>query len=323
MIKKIYANLISNLEEKIVGELSVYLSELRSEASNLYISLTNNKVDVDYSSHKAQIAYVIRYLPIYWEPTARALQLIDDYQTPHDVDGEHSYFLNTERPNLLLDQSNISVGILGAGPAPEALGVLNSLRGSPYSIDKTYQEIEFDLYDEEPNWRFIRDIIFSDKTNFFLNHYLFNLKSLSQDKKLGKRKYDLLILQNCLNEFIYKIDEKIFLENLDYMIDHLKVFGYLIITDRYFDTDHGGISSTMELIKTWIELREKSQDDSRLVSFKEKIHFKFEKTEIPKILSKNFFNNQMNRMIATQNNWYTQIIIEKCPRSSYYELDNE
>ena len=69
--KNIYTQIQQDLKYlyKFVNdeEFSKFLIDLRPIASNLYIKLQDEVVDVDYSSEEVQLAYILRYFPGYTE----------------------------------------------------------------------------------------------------------------------------------------------------------------------------------------------------------------------------------------------------------------
>lgn len=321
MLDKVYDYLMDGLKDLYGSKLNQNLSLLRSEASSLYQALTSDKVDVNYRDKNIQIAYVLRYFPIYWQPSYRALKMIegkalsdrywnsDQWENWRKEQSKES----KKTPQTLLSRAELRIGILGAGPAPEVIGVMNALRGSPYQIDANYQEVQFDLYDEERDWIFARDTFLPFKPNISISNYFIDLSQISKNKSFGAFTYDIFIMQNCFNEFVYKTSKDIFLNNIDYIFGHLKNNSCLIFTDRVFkgEGDHGGITATMKEIKELFSKR-----DDCTIFYDNKLHYGFDKSEIPITLIDYFFDeyvgaSALKRMVYSCNNNYTQLILVK------------
>ena len=99
------------------NSLKQELIKLRPVGSKLYSDLVSEKVEVDYRSEEIQIAYVLRYFPVYWEPAYRALNIIKEKQSEG------------------INFSKLNFGVFGAGPAPEIIGIT-------YFTEEKYERIQ-------------------------------------------------------------------------------------------------------------------------------------------------------------------------------------
>ncbi|BAZ47833.1 hypothetical protein NIES4103_04370 [Nostoc sp. NIES-4103] len=217
---RIYENILNGICEinqiSSYESLKKYLKDLQPYALSLWQSYRRENVKVNYSDLNIQAAYLIRYYPLY---AAMTLQVFKDLS----------------QRTLLLSNNTLQVCLFGAGPAPEAVGLINYLKNEfPHLIFA-----EFKAYDLAADaWGYSRYIT----KNYLLKEYFagyFTLNGFSTDMRqinaFKSIKYDIqssmiFVIQNCLNE----IDKEpnIFLENIGFLVNEMPEGSILAIADQ-------------------------------------------------------------------------------------------
>lgn len=206
-------------------EFSKFLIDLRPIASNLYIKLQDEVVEVDYSSEEVQLAYILRYFPGYTEQLYTAL-----YEIRHK---QKQFFFEL--------QDEIKFGLFGCGPCPEIIAISNFFED--YSSIKP-DKITTHLYDKNSHaWSFIKNnFIYPKYKEIDIVKFGFRIGHKSADfstafklpKQFDNEYYDVCCFQNCLNEFIKLTNEENLKNNIKSVTDSIKQGGFLVISDRTY-----------------------------------------------------------------------------------------
>ena len=212
-------------------DLANYLIELRPLASKLYKSLQNDSVSVNYADEDVQIAYVLRYFPVYWEQIFSALTKI------YSAKDFKNY-------------SSFNIGLFGSGPCPEIIGIIrffeNLLDSSIGDLNNnifTLPKIIHSYDQSNSTWKFSKNtFIHPPKRARAIVDFGINIasgdfdftKDLKLPTKFQDNFYDICCFQNCLNEFHHLSSNHVFKSNLLSVIAALNESGYLIISDREF-----------------------------------------------------------------------------------------
>ena len=253
----------TNLYEQLLKDLKIitryssldeYLFDLRPKASDLYVSLLSPRVEVDYTDQATQTAYMLRYLPGYWEQIYTALiEILTKSQWPKysDTQGFMTHGLDPSLKELLdpvlkreepIEDFNIA--LFCCGPAPEVIGIVRFFEKHE-QIKNLYKNINIHLFDLKINsWKFARDTFVLNKTameklsllNFKFTEHEFDLTNPSLDFELDlafdKQFFHICHFQNCLNEIFHKTSKKRLMSNI-YSISKLLVnTGFFVFTDR-------------------------------------------------------------------------------------------
>jgi len=115
--KNIFDQIISDLYKKydIKDEIEFksFLSEHKLIMENLAKNIrSRGRVDIDYKKHKIQVSYVLRYFHVYWYQIYHALKKISELEVNFYKDSDKA----------------LKIGLFGAGPAPEVIGITNFLQ---------------------------------------------------------------------------------------------------------------------------------------------------------------------------------------------------
>lgn len=287
--KNIYTQIQQDLKYlyKFVNdeEFSKFLIDLRPIASNLYIKLQDEVVDVDYSSEEVQLSYILRYFPGYTEQLYTAL---------YEIRRKHKQFF-LELPD------EIKFGLFGCGPCPEIIAISNFFEDySSIKPDKIFTH----LYDKNSHaWSFIKNnFIYPKYKEIDIVKFGFRIGHKSADfstafklpKQFDNEYYDVCCFQNCLNEFVKLTNEENLKNNIKSVTDSIKQGGFLVISDR------------SKLLKSDAAKVEKLLS-SRFRTFKKidkpyNINLKSPLTSAS--IFKNLFNKSAQmRLIPTEKNW--------------------
>ena len=281
----------------IVGSnFASYINSLRPTLHNFHKQI--NKYDGDtrmpYSQKEIQIVYVLRYFHAYWIQIHDALNAIYDYP-----------YFNT------FEEDKLKVALFCAGPAPELIGITRFLEGS----ELDFKSIEIHFFDEIRSWEFARKIfLFSNgkkdllKKNFNMNFYTHDI-DLTNSNDLEKfstlNSFDVIVFQNCLNEFSNsrsESDSRSFLKVLELLSPEC----FAIFTDRNVPNTAKGF----EMVEKYCSSKDYSlyQDDYHEFSA-------LEDSPLPKILQNgNFFRDPVHSaagVSAMGTNRYRTVIYQK------------
>lgn len=231
----IYNQLLADISraKSIRGsDLDNYLVNLRPTASKLYKSLLNEEVEVDYEDRDIQIAYALRYFPVYWEQIYTALTKV--------FTANNFNYINS-----------FNIGLFGSGPCPEIIGIIRfieslilntigDLNQKIYSLPKIIHS-----YDKANlTWRFSKETFIHPPTRykkivdlgFTMASGDFDFtRKLKLPKNFQNNFYNICYFQNCLNEFRHLSSDEIFKSNLISVISSIDQGGYLIISDREYE----------------------------------------------------------------------------------------
>jgi uncharacterized protein YjbI with pentapeptide repeats len=206
-------NEISREDEDNLGQ---YLQSLKPYAIKLWQSYRSERVNIDYHDYNAQAAYLIRYYPHYAQMTREVFDSLS--------------------PDILpFRSSSLQACFFGAGPVPEAIGLINYLKHKFLNINA----VKFNAYDiAADSWWISRDITrnylvppYWDR-QFILNAYALNLCEINAlDKiKTAIKNSSLFMVQNCLNEFVNS--SELFVENIAFLVSEMPANSIIIIADQ-------------------------------------------------------------------------------------------
>ena len=242
----LYEQLIIDLKSTLKNaSVEDYLFDLRPKASDLYKALSSPSVNVDYSDHDIQIAYMLRYLPGYWEQINEAFEHIMMRSQWPDTMTE---MLNS-RPweAMKFDKKgkeDFNIALFCCGPAPEIIGIVKFFE-SMSGIKDLYKNINVHLFDLKiASWKFARDTFVLNSSamekltslNFKFFEHQFDLTSPSLsvelDSEFSKQYFHICHFQNCLNEIDHTTSRDRLIKNI-YAISRLLIkSGFFIFTDR-------------------------------------------------------------------------------------------
>lgn len=191
----------------------------------------DNSHEISYQSKSYQLAYLLRYYPLYEKP----LEIID-----------------SNLSNSLLDISNrnekIHISIFGAGAAPESYGLckifFKQLLESKNKKNSRVKETKvffrlFDKYPWETARKFTKECILKERKKeelideikvFFKEHNNFNIQNFKSG--LIKEKQHLIIFQNCLTEMASLLGDQIAANIIENISQTLTLDGKLILIER-------------------------------------------------------------------------------------------
>jgi hypothetical protein len=265
LYEQLNIDLKSTLKNMSVEE---YLFDLRPKASDLYIDLSSPSVNVDYSDHDIQIAYMLRYLPGYWEqiytslieitnrsqwPKSKAELEFNSHRWRSDplknfkepiIRGEMhaSKIVETPKQDPKNQKEDFNIALFCCGPAPEIIGIVKFFEEMD-DLKSRYQNINIHLFDLKiDSWGFARNTFVLNKDamerltsqNFqFFEHQLdITERNLNLDLKFGKQAFHICHFQNCMNEIYHTTTQERLMANI-YSISRLLInTGFFIMTDR-------------------------------------------------------------------------------------------
>ena len=222
---------ISRVKSIRGSNLDDYLVNFRPVATKLYKSLLNEEVEVNYEDTDIQIAYALRYFPVYWEQIFTALTKV---------------YLAKDFNNI----NSFNIGLFGSGPCPEIIGIIRfiesllantigDLNKKIYALPKIIHS-----YDQaNSTWRFSKETFIHPSTRYRAIVDLgFTMASgnfdftanLKLPQKFQNNFYNVCCFQNCLNEFRHLSTDNTFKSNLLSVISSIDQTGFLIITDREY-----------------------------------------------------------------------------------------
>ena len=198
-----------------------YLNELKPFCTKLWRSYQDyaGKIEVNYTSQLTQEAYLLRYGPLY----SKGLQIILNH-------------LETEEETPLGVGTEIS--LFSAGPATEIIPIIKSLKKLTFLAHLDPREITINLVDKI-SWEFPRSVVLSSMKEYQEENQSFVPKInevindiFTDQPILMTGKSDLIIFQNCLNEYTSQKSEDETLKAISKTIDYLSPTGLLIFSER-------------------------------------------------------------------------------------------
>jgi molecular chaperone DnaK (HSP70) len=195
----IYDSIVNGISQTKTSQLSIaaYLQSLKPSVKLLRRSYLNKPVYVPYHQEDVQAAYLIIYLPHY-------------YNLIYSI-------LIAEGEAIFGEKETINIGYIGGGPGSEVYGTIKYILNNRPSINKV-NIVVFDI--NADTWKFshkivqdylIRDIKGSERIEFTWTANQFDLTNASdiQANQSIFKKLQLLVIQNCLNEIAANKFEKL------------------------------------------------------------------------------------------------------------------
>tara|TARA_B100001750_G_C15466834_1_gene577516 strand:- start:362 stop:1417 length:1056 start_codon:yes stop_codon:yes gene_type:complete len=198
-----------------------YLNDLKPFCSELWRSYQDQagKLKVDYTSPLTQEAYLLRYGPLY----SKGVQIILDRL---GAQGKSPLGVGME------------ISIFSAGPATEIIPIIKSLKKLTIFSHLDPREITINLVDKI-SWEFPRSVVLSSMKEYQEENQSFvpKINEVANDifndqLVMTPGKSDLIIFQNCLNEYMSQKNEDETLTSISRTIDYLSETGLLIFSER-------------------------------------------------------------------------------------------
>jgi hypothetical protein len=219
-LDNLYGLIIENLTNQ--NDIQSYLQSLQPDVKRLRSRFHTNHVRVDYSNYNTQAAYLLAYYPHYVEMTYRALESLQQK--------------DPSLMQLVFDKKHLKVCLFCAGAAPEALGLLSFIKQF-YPAVKSIVIYSYDLYSD--TWRMSQNIT-KNIINSCFKDYHFAL--LSHRLKINQidsffsifndiKDSNILMFQNCLNEFGENDDVKTMLKNIKFLSENMPSHSLIFIND--------------------------------------------------------------------------------------------
>lgn len=216
---ELYNAIIRGFKRNISVNCSIeeYLKSLQSPVKALRLAYRNTPVSVQYELSNIQSAYLVTYLPHYY-------QLI------------YKIFIE-EVPDIFQNKEEVYLTFIGGGPGSEAYGAIKYIINNCPSV----KDIHINILDiNAATWIFSHDIVLNDliksiskdDVTIHWNASFFDLTSsteVNKDKSIIQNT-DLLVIQNCLNE-ISNINTEALKENLVALFNILPGNSYLLMSD--------------------------------------------------------------------------------------------
>lgn len=186
----IYDSIVAGLNEHKPANLSSqsYLQSLQPTLRFLRKSYYSYPVSVPYARQDIQAAYLVAYLPHY-------------YQLIYSI-------LNNDKGNLFKNKETVKLGFIGGGPGSEVYGTIKYITNNCQWVKNIHVSI-FDI--NAATWKFSNDIVLKNlikegtKTqlpNITWNSIQFDITNeadFTTNLQVFKS-LDLLTIQNCVNE---------------------------------------------------------------------------------------------------------------------------
>ncbi|MEI8129246.1 MAG: Hsp70 family protein [bacterium] len=216
---ELYNEIINGIKTNIPSNFSIenYLHTLQNPVKELRIAYRNSPVNVQYGRKEIQEAYLLTYLPHYY-------QLI------------YKIFIE-EVPEIFNDDEDIYLTFIGGGPGSEAYGAIKYILNNCKSAKNIYVSI---LDINASTWEYSHKIVNENLIESINNknvkiHWksvFFNLISLDEIKRAKGiiNKSHLLVIQNCLNEIANENNDILNL-HIKLLFDYLPNFGFLLMSD--------------------------------------------------------------------------------------------
>lgn len=187
---EIYNYIVNGISEYKQSNLAIedYLKSLKKEVRMLRSAYRKHPVFVPYHEKDIQSAYLITYLPHYY-------QLIEK-------------ILREQNPDNLAQKNEVCISFIGGGPGSEVYGTIKHIIAHNPNIKKIVVNI---LDINASNWAYSHKIVINKLIKELSNGIkkkvlwyardmnLTNLKSINIVSDFFKRS-DLVVIQNCINE---------------------------------------------------------------------------------------------------------------------------
>jgi len=246
---QIISDLQSEFEYKSEKDFTKFLKELKPIMEKLADDIRKrDKVRIDYKDHKVQICYVFRYMHIYWHQIYNSFEIIKE-SNPSFFCTDYGCFRNNysniskSTQSQEIDIPNLEVGLFGAGPAPEIIGLTRFLERYKENIENLFYKkkvcnFSLHLFDEIEDWDFSRKtfLLSNDKKRYIsrlglkLQSKKFDFFDLNDFYAIEECSIDVAYFQNCINEFAADIKNR--KKKFELILDAIRPGGYLIFSDR-------------------------------------------------------------------------------------------
>lgn len=240
IFEQIISDLYNNYQFKDEEEFKSFLLKHKPIMEDLANKIRKRgQVNLNYKDHKLQISYVLRYFHSYWYQIYYSLKKIKELQISFFSSNYSTFRKNTH------DQSEgvLKVGLFGAGPAPEIIGITKFIEHYKNSIftklkGSMTKKFSIDLLDQEKAWDFSREtFIFSNgkkkklkQLGINVNSKTFDFSDFSYFETLRENSYDLIYFQNCVNEFVEYSDQEE--SKYNKVLKALRPGGLIIFSER-------------------------------------------------------------------------------------------
>lgn len=186
----IYNNIVQGISEFKSNSLSIeeYLSSLKKDVRMLRSAYRKYPVYVPYQQKDIQSAYLLTYLPHYY-------QLIEKV-------------LREQNPDHLAQKKEVCISFIGGGPGSEVYGTIKHI----IEHNRNIKKITVNILDiNASNWIYSHKIVgnnlIKELSNDIINKVLWNaldmdltnLESVKSNAHYFKAS-DLIVIQNCINE---------------------------------------------------------------------------------------------------------------------------
>ena len=214
-IYKVYHEVLDKLYPNNLNTTQKYahLQQLQEPTRKLhqkYLKPEKQHIEVDYTDHQIQKAYMLRYsiphaLPLPW--------VLDSLR---ERDFHHL-------------ENNLTASFFGGGPCPEILGLRYYLNGTRCN-KTTISAARFDII---PNWKwnYCADTFYNFKSNLAGNKSDF----LNSDSRKWVEESDLIVIQNCLNEIPDLIHPQL-LMNMKQIADIMKPGTLMLVIEKRYSS---------------------------------------------------------------------------------------
>ncbi len=328
--KNIFDQIISDLYKnyKIKDEIALkaFLLELKPIMEDLADNIRERGlVDINYKEHKTQISYALRYFHVYWYQIYYALNKISELEVSFYEDSERAF----------------KIGLFGAGPAPEIIGITKFIEQHKKHISEhlkgpIVQKFSIDLFDQESEWEFSRkNFLFSngkkEKLNemgISINSDIFDFSDFNNFNVLQKNSFDLISFQNCVNE-IFDTNSNLEKTKFEKVLQALRPGGFLVFSERSITEtvkflewfDHNFNDGKNYLLKFNKTSTLSENRPAGPPAFGGKIYDSFIDSPVPEILRKgNFYSFSENPM---RKNYFDTYILQRANLSyTLKDLEN-
>lgn len=229
MYQELYAQILEAIFARFHAvtedEQRALIQALRTPARQLWDSYRTSNVRANYTAGEIQAVYLLRYYLPYSQMLPYVLSRVQEYTLPHP---------------------HVSACFVGAGPAPEVLGLTSFLRNRNYAgtvgvhlVDRTLNE-----------WEFSRSVTF-DRLLPVVYANALAVRSEEAidlcDGRIPPGTYDIVVFQNCFNEILGR--DRFDHQMLRRWSTAVNEDGLLVLIDRtgYDDVDAFMASCELEL----------------------------------------------------------------------------
>ena len=308
---QIISDLYKNYEIEDEKAFKSFLQKLKPIMEDLADKIRNRGlVDVNYNEHETQISYALRYLHVYWYQIYCVLKKIGELEVNFYKDSDED------------SDKALKIGLFGAGPAPEIIGITRFIEHYRKHISEQLkgsmiQKFSIDLFDQESEWEFSRKTFLysngkKEKLNemgISINSKIFDFFDLNHFSTLKKNSFDLISFQNCINE-IFDKDSDLEERKFEKILQALRPGGFLVFSDR-------SISETA-IFLDWFDHNFNDGCDYSIVWQKKGDSYKSRQdSPVPEILLKGNFYSQDEK--PYENNCFDSYILKKAELAYTWE----